>query len=589
MDNNFKNMLSDRLGMFVHYGLYSSFGGRYKGRAIEGLGEWIQRHAEIPISEYVDFARENFCPAPDFARNLVKRAKDAGMRYVVLTSKHHDGFCLFKSEADSYNAYDFFGRDLCREVVDACREEGLEVGFYYSHALDWHERNAGGNHTLSHPDVDIKNRNYWDFPDNNIDYEEYFRRKCLPQVRELLTNYGELKCIWFDYPHDINYEQSRELRELVKELQPNCLINSRIGHGLCDYYSLGDNCLPTAPARVPTECLITLNETWGYKIDDRNYKSASRVIEILCRAMSTDSTLLVNVGPMSDGSLTEETVTILSDLSEWTGRNSEAIYGNIEANPFKCVFPWGYVSLGESALYLYLNDEAKSLSLSGIKRAPKSVSILGGEKIEFGFADERLSFEMPENRPTRPVIRVEFDGAPELSREIEIDSTRSSLLAASAVRSSKRCPEKCEPLLHQYDVELGDFGKRGTSLSRVDTVHHWESEDDVLAWDVNFLECGEYEAEIVSAEPSFETYCSRPDEDTPCTLSVGEMTNSALSGIKYTYNASASSTNLRHVRDGGVFRIDRAGKYRVRLSKDTDALGIGVIEVRFKKTEGGKI
>lgn len=164
MDNNFKNMLSDRLGMFVHYGLYSSFGGRYNGE-VSRLGEWIQRHIEIPISEYVDFARKNFCPASDFAKKLVKSAKDAGMRYIVLTSKHHDGFCLFKSNADSYNTYDFFGRDLCREVVDACREAGLEIGFYYSHALDWHEKNAGGNHTLSHPHLNAKHRNFWDFPD----------------------------------------------------------------------------------------------------------------------------------------------------------------------------------------------------------------------------------------------------------------------------------------------------------------------------------------------------------------------------------------------------------------------------------------
>ena len=568
--------------MFVHYGLYSSFGGRYNGK-VAILGEWIQRNIEIPISEYESFARENFCPSPDFAKNLVKYAKDAGMRYIVLTSKHHDGFCLFKSDADSYNSYDFFGRDLCREVVDACREAGLGIGFYYSHALDWHEKNAGGNHTVSHPEVNAMHRNYWDYPDDNIDFEEYFRRKCLPQVRELLTNYGDLKCIWFDYPHDITYEQSLELRTLVKSLQPDCLINSRIGYGFCDYYSLGDNCLPTAPARVPTECLITLNETWGYKIDDTNYKSPSAVIEILCRALAADSTLLVNVGPMSDGSLTEETLNILSGLSEWTERNSEAIYGKIKATPFKCVFPWGYASLGESSLYLYLNDETKALSLSGIKCTPKSVSLIGGEKIKYDFADERLSLEIPENRPMRSVVRVEFDGAPELSREIEIDSTRSSILAASAMLSSKSCPEKCEPLLHQYDVELGDFGKRGTSLSRVDTVHHWESEDDVLAWDVNFIECGEYEAEIVSAEPSFETYCSRPDEDTSYTLSVGDVENRELRGIKHSYNKGTLPSSLRHVRDGGVFRIDRAGKYRVSLSKDTDALGIGLLMIKFNK------
>ena len=382
MDKNFKKMLSDRLGMFVHYGLYSSFGGRYKGESVVGLGEWIMRRAEIPISEYEAFARENFKPDRDFAQNLVLKAKAAGMRYIVLTSKHHDGFCLFRSCADPYNSYEFFGRDLCLELADACRAEGLELGFYYSHALDRHERNAGGNHTLSHPDVNIRNRNFWDFPDDNIDFSEYFRRKCLPQVRELLTNYGDLKCIWFDYPHDITKAESLELRELVKSLQPNCLINSRIGHGLCDYYSLGDNCLPATPTRVPTECLITLNETWGYKMDDLKNKTSESVINILCRALARDATLLVNVGPMCDGSLTPETEEIFSELGRWTGRNSEAIYGGISANPYKTVFPWGSVTAGARSLFLYVMDDAEILSISGIESKPCSVSLIGDARGE---------------------------------------------------------------------------------------------------------------------------------------------------------------------------------------------------------------
>ena len=132
MDKNFEHMLSDRLGMFVHFGLYSAFAGSYNGEKIPGFGEWIQRFAEIPIKEYESFAKENFNPEEDWAIKLVRSAKAAGFRYIVLTSKHHDGFCLFRTSVDGYNSYDFFGRDLCRELADACRAEGVELGFYYS-------------------------------------------------------------------------------------------------------------------------------------------------------------------------------------------------------------------------------------------------------------------------------------------------------------------------------------------------------------------------------------------------------------------------------------------------------------------------
>ena len=336
MDKNYKAMLADRFGMFVHYGLYSALAGSYNGEEIFGLGEWIQRRAEIPIDEYVSLTKDAFCPAPDFAEKLVKTAKAAGIKYIVLTSKHHDGFCLFKTAVDGYNSYDFYGRDLCRELMEACHKEGLELGFYYSHTLDWHEKNGAGNYELAHPGKLTTNRNYWDYPDNNIDFEEYYRKKCLPQVRELLTNYGKLKCIWFDYPHDITYDESLELRNLVKELQPDCLINSRIGHGLWDYNSLGDNGLPSTPAKFPTECLITLNHTWGYKSYDKDYKSSRSVIEILCRTLTADSTLLLNVGPMPTGDLTEESYAILSDVGEWVHINACLNYSKSQPSETKC-------------------------------------------------------------------------------------------------------------------------------------------------------------------------------------------------------------------------------------------------------------
>ena len=583
MDKNFKRMLSDRLGMFVHFGLYSAFAGSHKGERIDGLGEWIQRRANIPIKEYEEFARENFRPSEHFARDLVRAAKMAGLKYVVLTSKHHDGFCLFKSEADTYNSFEFFGRDLCREVVDACREVGLEVGFYYSHALDWHEKNGAGNYPLAEPERYIRNRNYWDFPDDNIDFDEYFRRKCLPQVRELLTNYGEIKCIWFDYPHDITREQSAELRRTVKELQPDCLINSRIGFGQCDYFSLGDNGLPHTCAKVPTECLVTLNDTWGYKAYDDNYKSAEGIIEIICRTITAGTTLLLNVGPRGDGALTKETMDILKKISDWTERNKEAIYGDILPSPFKTVFTWGHVAMGDRALYLYPTDHYDKISISGIESAPVWVKQLGQDG-EIGYSYENNTVTvMPQKTDTvRPVYKIYFSEQPIITEGLIVDSTKCALPVSYALLS--RSGGEPRPLLHEYDVGLGTFGKNGLALTRIDTIHHWKSADDALVWQIRIEEAGEYAGEIVCTAPSFETYCAAAQTPVPCTLSVGEISHGVALDVKYCYNVNATGgCNMRYIKDAGVFSIAKAGDYTVRLVKNSDELGLGMVEVRLIK------
>lgn len=586
MDNNFKKMLSDRMGLFVHFGMYSAFAGKYHGNEIAGFGEWIQHRAEIPNKEYEEFGRNNFRPSPDFAKKLARTAKEAGFRYVVLTAKHHDGFCLFDSKADPYNSMEFFGRDYCRELADACREEGLELGFYYSHTLDWHEKNGAGNYRLSHPDILVDGRNYWDFPDNNIDFDEYFRRKCLPQVRELLTNYGDIKIIWFDYPHDITYGQALELRSLVKELQPNCLINSRIGHGLSDYNSLGDNGLPSTPAKVPTECLITLNNTWAYKEYDNDYKTPENIIGILCRTLAADSTLLLNVGPMPNGNLTEKTYELLSSLGEWTKENSEAIYGDISGNPYKTTFPWGYITKKGSSLFLYLKEKTESLSVSGILKAPKCITLLGDRRsVEFSYSGTTLKMKPLKTEKLMPVYKIAFDCEPKISDKLEIDSTRTALPVAFSSVASRKSPERTIPIREELDDTKGNYGKHGMTLTRIETVQNWTSPESLIVWETTFLEDGEYSAEIICAEPSFETNCSAPIADIPCSLTVGDMKNSVSSGIKYSYNLNSSgSCNMRHAKDGGTFKIEKAPiTLRVILSKENNELGWGISSVKFVK------
>ena len=590
MADAFRHLLDERFGMFVHYGLYSALGGRYHGETVKGLGEWIQRKAQIPIAEYEKLGREGFCPSPDFARNLVSAAKDAGMHFIVLTSKHHDGFCLYNTKFSDYNSYKFFGRDLCRELADECRRQGLELGFYYSHTLDWHEKDAGGNYyshgLAAHPEDPERsrahNRNFWDYPDDNIDFEKYLHEKCFPQVRELLENYGELKIIWFDFPHDITKEQSASLRALVKSIQPDCQINSRIAHGLCDYYSLGDNALPTCPRGVNTECLTTLNNTWAYKIDDNVWKTPAENIGILCRTLTADATLLMNVGPKGDGSLTEETVHILSEMGKWTRRNGEAIYGRVTGNPFPTLFPWGHVAVKDSRLFLYITDERLAreggeITLSGIDGTPVCARLLG-ENVSVGFTYQNgtLALRCVASELSVPVYEIEFEGVPVYSKAI-MQNGDCVTLGVNFGSKCKRGAEEgaLEKLLYEVDHYREGYGRHGLAVQENDHTHRWTSAEEVLAWDAYISEVGTYEAELVQLPPV---------KDFDLVLTVGKERAAVSREVKETYSISKTlEGNERAVRASGVFEIKEAGVYRVLLSRVCDGDDLFVTELRLKK------
>jgi len=290
-------------GMMIHWGLYALIGGEWKGRRMEGIGEWAQQYFRIPCAEYEQLAKA-FNPVLFDAEEWVKLAKDSGMKYMVVTSKHHDGFCLFHTKVDKWNVVDTtpFGRDVIAELAEACYKHDLKLGLYYSQELDWHERNGGGwtrGKTWGGDKAYWVNN--WDFPeDDKKDFSQCFEDKIKPQVKEILTNYGDLCLIWFDTPHTISPEQSRELYDLVKHYQPNCLVNSRIGNGMGDYHSTGDNQISYNAANPDAElyeCPATLNDTWGYKAFDQNWKNPARVKEIRDSLLERGINYLLNVGP----------------------------------------------------------------------------------------------------------------------------------------------------------------------------------------------------------------------------------------------------------------------------------------------------
>ena len=319
-------------GMMVHWGLYSVLGGEYRGRIARPYAEWIQSQFAIPIEEYSRLAGV-FNPIYFDADAWVRLAKECGMKYIVVTSKHHDGFAMYRSRVDRYNVVDAtpFGRDVIGEIAEACQKHGLKLGLYYSQDLDWHEPHGGGYRSNHIPCCGVTWDNSWDFPDpEKKDYSICFENKIMPQIEEILTQYGELCLIWFDVPMTLSEAQSRRIFEAVKRWQPNCLINSRLGNGAYDYVSLGDNEIPD---EMPTddqliddpnaidgfkrspyglyESAATLNDTWGFSAYDQNWKSPERVLAIRKQLKRLGINYLLNVGPDALGRIPAPSVDIL--------------------------------------------------------------------------------------------------------------------------------------------------------------------------------------------------------------------------------------------------------------------------------------
>jgi alpha-L-fucosidase len=313
-----------RFGMFLHWGVYSAAGGEWKGTT--NHAEWLQFTAKIPIAEYTQFASQ-FNPVKFNADEWARMAKDAGMRYVVITSKHHDGFAMYDSKADPYNIVEAtkYKHDPMKDLAAACKKYGLKFCFYYSLGRDWHD-----------PDVATRNAsrsNLVDFPDESKkDFSKYFERKVKPQVRELLTNYGPIGIMWFDTPELISKAQSEELVRMIHELQPQCIINQRVGNKLGDY-GTPEQKIPGEIGATPWETCMTMNGHWGYNSHDQKWKSPEVLVRNLIDIASKGGNYLLNIGPTGEGVFPPEAVERLSAIGAWMKVNGEAIYGT-GATPF---------------------------------------------------------------------------------------------------------------------------------------------------------------------------------------------------------------------------------------------------------------
>ncbi len=381
-----------RFGMFIHWGLYAQDGCFWKGQ--DGKSEHMMRHLQIPIAEYEKLA-DDFNPVKFKAAEWVRVAKTAGMKYLIITSKHHDGFAMFNSKSDTYNivARTPFKRDPIRELADACRSQGLRFGVYYSLGRDWHDPDV--------PTRDGYRSNTWDFPDEEKkDFSRYFERKVKPQVRELLTQYGPIAVLWFDTPEKISRAQSQELLQLVQQLQPDCIVNARVGNRLGDY-AVQEQKIPANGDPKPWETCMTLNGHWGYHKMDQNWKSTETLVRHLVEVTSKGGNFLLNVGPTGEGLIPAPSVGRLGEVGEWMKVNGAAIYGTT-ASPFKAPLPWGYctkrVGADGTTLYLHVFDWPKDgkLLVPGLRSKIKTAALLAnGNQVNVTATEAGVTLALP--------------------------------------------------------------------------------------------------------------------------------------------------------------------------------------------------
>ncbi|MCM1071547.1 MAG: alpha-L-fucosidase [[Clostridium] fimetarium] len=310
-----------KFGMFIHWGVYSCYAGEYKDSG-KRYTEFVMLQARIPLAEYREVAA-GFDPREFDADAWVRAAKGAGMKYLVFTAKHHDGFAMYDSEASDFNICRVspFGRDPLGELAAACRANGLKLGVYYSLGRDWEDPDTPTNWPAKGA-----RSNTWDYPDEDAkDFSRYLERKAVPQLKEILGKYDP-DIIWFDTPEEITPAQSANLRGIIEAHNPGILVNQRIGNGYGDFLVLEQAQSDSIIAK-PWESCVTLSRNWGYVKADREFKSPTKIISVLVDIVSKGGNLLLNAGPTGSGTLRPENLAQLERVGKWMAANGEAIYG----------------------------------------------------------------------------------------------------------------------------------------------------------------------------------------------------------------------------------------------------------------------
>jgi alpha-L-fucosidase len=409
-----------RFGMFIHWGLYSEAAGEWDGKTSSGAGEWIMNDIKIPLSQYAKLV-PRFNPVKFDATQWVRIAKNAGMKYVVITSKHHEGFGMYRSSlTDWCIASTPFPRDPLKELAAACRSQGLTFCLYHS-IMDWHNPEYAPRKPWN--DID-KN------PPDFARYDDFLKG----QLKELLTGYGRIGVLWFDgqWEDTWTYDRGADLYNFVRALQPNIIINDRVGTTQAlqagqrrygDYRTPEQSIPPTGfGPGVDWETCMTMNETWGYKKSDNHWKSTQTIIRNLVDCASKGGNYLLNVGPTGEGLIPEASIRRLQETGRWLKANGEAIYGTT-ASPFRRQLPWGRCTQktdgGVITLYLHVFQWPADgkLTVPGLRNKAKAATVLvSHEKVATVNTEDDLILSLPPQAPDpiSSTVVLRLQGVPDI-------------------------------------------------------------------------------------------------------------------------------------------------------------------------------
>ncbi len=399
-----------KYGLFIHFGIYALPGGEWHGEPSPHGSEWIMKNMKIPYSEYKELAKK-FDPKSFDPYYYVRNAKKWGMKYLTFTAKHHDGFAMYDTKVSDYNVMNTpYGKDIVKQLADACEAEGLTFCIYYSQMQDWEHPDGYGNN--------------WDFDPEKKDFNRYFYEKCIPQVKELLTNYGKVGMMWFDTPYDMPEELCRELAEVVRACQPDCLINSRIGYGYGDFREVADNTIPVLSRCDVWESPMTMNSSWGYIKRDKTSKSSSDVLQNLVRIVGKGGNLLLNLGPDENGLSPKVCTDALDSAGKWLEKYGDSIFGTTNIPNFPYLLPWGDLTYSaiRKTLYFHVKNYPAfphRVLLTGLQTKVRSVTLMyDGSQLKYsqsyepGRDEHRLYVFLPEVCPDSDdtVVAVELEG-----------------------------------------------------------------------------------------------------------------------------------------------------------------------------------
>jgi len=454
-----------KFGMFIHWGLYAIPAGEWKGKKVSGIGEWIMHRAHIPKEEYAPLQKQ-FNPVKFNAQQWVGIAKRAGMKYIVITSKHHDGFCLFDSKLTDYDITGTpFKRDVLKELADECHKQGIEICWYHS-IMDWYHPDARGG----------------SFPK----YADHMRG----QLKELLTNYGKIGVLWFDgeWIGEWSQAQGIELEKYVRGIQPQLIVNNRVGkrkRGPGDFGTPEQHIPATGMPGWDWETCMTMNNTWGYKKDDHNWKSTQDLLHKLVDIVSKGGNFLLNVGPTAEGVIPQPSVDRLAEIGRWMDTNAQSIYGTT-ASPFKRL-AWGRCTQKPGILYLHVfnwpadgklvvpgltNKARGAYLLAEPKKALKTLRV--GENIEVS-----LPAKAPD--PIDTVVVLQIEGEPDVGEATTTQAGDRSIV------------------LHARDATLQGANIRYEQGDGKDNIGFWTDPQDYVTWALRVQTAGEFRVELTYA------------------------------------------------------------------------------------------